>query len=165
MPSTLRRSSTTRTESASPKSTTNPLFRLGGAATALAAILGLVFLVFPTLKPPLPPPVLSGSISTIVWQQVDSGSLHYAVTARLVGYKGKPCTLGYAVYRSDGQYAGIGAAEVLTLTPESEDDTGGSSTVAVPQPLQAGQYYVQFTLNAPNGSRLDTKASAFFTVP
>lgn len=155
--------STTWTESSSPKST-SPLFLIGGAATALAAILGLVFLVFPTLKPSPPPPVLSGSISTIAWQQPHSGFLHYAVNARLVGYKGKPSTLGYAVYRSDGQYADFGAAEVLTLTPESEDDTGGS-TVAVPQPLQAGQYYVQFTLNAPNGSKLDTKASAMFTVP
>jgi len=162
MPSTLRRPSTTGTESALPKST-KPLFRLGGAATALAAILSLVFLVFPSLKPSPPPPVLSGSISTIVWQQAYSGSLHYAVSARLVGYKGKPCTLGYAVYRSNGQYAGIGAAEVLTLTPESQDDTGGS-TVAVPQPLPAGQYYVQFTLNAPNGSKLDTKASTLLTV-
>jgi hypothetical protein len=154
--------STTWTESPSPKSN-NPLFLVGGAASALAAILGLVFLIFPSLKPPPPPPVLSGSISTIVWQQPSPGFLHYAVNAHVVGYKGKPCTLEYEVYQSNGQSAGIGAADALTLTPESEDDTGGS-TVAVQQPLQAGQYYVQFTLNAPNGSKLDTKASDLLTV-
>ena len=138
------------------------LLKLGAAAGAIAAILGLVFLIYPNDKPQPSPSVTSGKITEIDWEQSYNGNVHYYVDVEMVGYDGQVCELGYSVYTTNGQYTGISATDAENFQAQSNDDTGGA-TIAVGQPSQVGTYYVIFTLYAPNGTKLSVQNSADFT--
>jgi hypothetical protein len=140
------------------------IVKLGAIATAIAAILGLIFLVWPNIKPQSSPSVTSGKITEIDWEQPYDSSLHYYVDVEIVGYNGQKCTLGYSVYTANGQYSGISETDAENFQAQSNDDTGGA-TIAISQPRYIGTYYVIFTLYAPNGTALSVQNSPNFNIP
>lgn len=139
------------------------IIKLGAIAAAIAAILGLVFLVDPNLRPKPSPSATAGKITNVTWEQPYSGDVHYYVDVEITGYDGQTCALGYSVYTGGGQYAGLASTDAVDFQAQSNNDTGGA-TVAVTQPNAAGTYYVIFTLYAPNGTKLDVKTSPEFNV-
>jgi len=136
---------------------------IGAAATAIAAVLGVVFLLVPNLKPQPTPQKLDGEISSVIWRQPANHDLNYDVVASIDGYSGQTCRLAWSVYESQGHYIGSADTDALDLTAERNEDRGGGP-VSIPEPSAPGEYYVIFTLFAPNGTQLDSKQSQIFTV-
>lgn len=139
------------------------ILKLGGIATAIAAILAVIFLLIPNLKPQPAPATTSGKITELDWEQAYGGDLHYYADVEMVGYNGQTCALGYSVYTANGQYSGISDADAEDFQAQSNDDTGGA-TIAIGQPSEAGTYYVIFTLYAPNGTKLSVQNSSDFNI-
>jgi hypothetical protein len=138
------------------------LLKVGAAAGAIVAILSLVFLVFPQIKPiDRHREELAGTIQEVTWQGPSGGYLHYAVTVQIKGYRGEECYVGYSVYTSRGQYVGVGERHSIVYVPDTELDTFGTS-ISIPYPRTRGSYYVVFYLFAPNDTTLDSQQSPAF---
>jgi hypothetical protein len=140
------------------------ILKLGALAGAIAAVLGLIFLVWPNLRPQPSPSVTSGKITQMTWEQPYGGDVHYYVDVDITGYNGQTCVLAYSVYTSNGQYTGIADTHVAYFQAQSDNDTGGA-TIGVSQPSLPGSYYVLFTLYAPNQNKLDAEQTSAFNVP
>jgi hypothetical protein len=139
------------------------ILKIGAIAGAIGAILTVIFVLIPSLKPQPPPATTSGKITEMDWEQANGGNLHYYVDVEMVGYNGQTCALGYSVYTANGQYSGISDTDAEDFQAQSNDDTGGA-TIAIGQPSEAGTYYVIFTLYAPNGTKLSVQNSSDFNI-
>ena len=144
---------------------------IGGVVSTLAAIVGLVFTLAPSLQPEPPPPRKEAAFREIevernvtrgqYLQRVDQGPGSYAprqlresgVLVRfnvvMTGHKGDDLPLRWALYdaRTGSQ---LHKDMATTLTPEAETDQA-SWQVWAPVPAKGGLYYVLLQLFEEDG--------------
>ncbi len=136
---------------------------LSGVAGAIAAVLTVVFLVFPAMKPQPPPTQLGGQITNIQFSGSDPSTsvALFTVNVKLDGFNGKACLLTVSVQNETSWI--YQDAQLGTYTPQANEDSAGAQwRVQVPQ--TAGNYRATFTLRDPNGTQLDQKQSDILTV-
>lgn len=94
-------------------------------------------------------------------------------TARISGFTGQPCRIGWSVYNSTSQELlytstfklyGLDITSEKIFTPERDIDQA-SSWVWVATPGDPGEYFVRLELFDPEGVRLDYADSVVFYVP
>lgn len=153
------------------------LLRTGTVATALAAILGLLFLVFPKLKPMPPEPTKKLGVTLTDLQVEHSGSFHDSNSvvirfkAQIEGYQDKVLPLMWTLYNSNtgksyGAFDGLlgpgppwrgWPTPGFKPTAQSESFSG---EIRVPIPFGGVTWKVRLEITDPNGKpleRVDTK--------
>jgi hypothetical protein len=139
---------------------------VGGMASAIAAILGVVFILAPGLKPDEPPSSRGASLSDVVVERgvtfaqylqrlgVDQGGYDERYLARvgvfvrfnvgITGYKGDDLPLRWAMFDSRTR-AQVADSETTTLRAEATQDDA-SWQVWAPLPHRKGPFYIQLQL-------------------
>lgn len=141
----------------------SPVALVTPIAVAVAAVVGVVFVLVPQLNPK---EKHAGTITEVQIVQYGQRAVDFSVQVHLEGFNGKTCPLfaDVRVANMGTPVAGLTDLRVGTFQPESEDDQA-SLNVSVPAPTNLGQYYVQFEIRDNDGTTvLDSSNSSAFSV-
>jgi hypothetical protein len=151
------------TESPPTSDWTKSLKQFGIAATAIAAIIGLVFLVRPSLRPGWSPPKKAGEINSV--EIIYGNPTQFIVKARIEGFNRQVCHLNYSIYDAATGNGIQGFADLpgTGLTPEGDDDQA-SLTFAIRVPPRPGNYLSRVKLVDPDGVELAARNGPRFSI-
>jgi len=92
--------------------------KVGGLVTTVSALVALLFLLFPSLRPGYSPPTKAGSITSIVMAYGTSTAA--TVSQEIQGFNNEKCSLWYSVLYRQTRQPVSSPNEVYFLTPESQ---------------------------------------------
>ena len=160
--------------------------QIGGVAVAVSAIVGLLFLLVPELKPE-PPQKLDATLSNLVVergvtlesylkrQSIDSTQYTHeelqtvgvviSFNVKIEGFKGRSCLLKWSLYEDKTQArvpeGWLVDKEFREFTPEAEVDQAGSD-IWVQVPNREGPFFARLELYDDKGVRITFTDSPIF---